>query len=752
MPHTVQLPDGRSVDFPETMNDADINSAVKGIVGDAQPSATPVMDAVRQDDANKQPGALSQTGKKIKDAWDWMWHSDATQNLPGMKSESQKLTDIQDSTQEAQPSTDPYALNPRFLSPQTQDIIRRTLAGTERDLAAVSPGQGALYATGGLGAAGVKPAQAAMTALSPVFAAQTAMQTGQGVKKIAKGNVMGTSQETGGLSDLASAGSNIALMGAGKGQEGVDIARNALNGKALLRSSGDILDRNIFTAKKQIRDTEAKVGESVGQLTKSIEAGDVQDTQKTGRSINIADIWPKIQSIMEDFKTGGRDTSRFNLIQEAILKQGPSLSWKQLHDIQMELGSTWAKAPEGTRDAGALNALRETIANRLQQRSEEIGQGEQHEAYTTRWSTLKKYENDGILGKLLDSPTSEKFMDTIRNPRTEGDLTRTMDDLSQFGLPKDFVKNIIKQNQSLHNYVKIASGDPQVGIGGKFKAVGQAMKQHPVIGIPAVLTGATLGGAVGTPLGPMGHTVGATAGAVGALRLLNRVAAAREVARQGAPSLKGPMAATAHVQPVVSPQATKPINPNLLNEVTSALINQDVPKDEARIQARAAVAKHDNFNDAFNEAIRRPTQEVKAQGIQQAKTAQQPSGKFSFTSGQPVKNASGVYDYPIWQDGKRVGHARIAITPEGKADVGWIGPDDRKSGKSIDLGVSGTKQLMEQFKKEHPEVTGFSGKRLSGAHATDTGHGKQEIKAPKTEEENVKALNVRRALKIARKK
>lgn len=694
MPHTVQLPDGRSVDFPETMSDSEINSAVQGLVGSPQSSATPVMDAIRQDDQNRQPGALSQTGQKIKNAWDWMWHSNATENIPGMKSESQKLTDIQDSPQQAQPSSDPYALNPRFLSPETQDIIRRTLAGTERDFAALSPGELGMMATGGAAAGGLKPAQAIMKMLLPVFAAQTAIQTGQGAKKLSQGNVMGTSQETGGLSDLANAGSNLALMGAGGGQEGLDTTREFFK-SGLASSAHDILNKNSTLGKKQLWDAHAKVGERVGQLVNDITAADYQAQQKGDPGINISDIWGKIQKIADDYKAGGKDTPKFNVIQDAILKQNPNVSWKQLHDMQMELGSSWAKSPEGTRDSGALNALRDAISQKLSQRASDLGRGKQYEAYNTLWRTLKGYEGDGAMGKLLNAPAGKDFFDIMRDPKFSADLTRTVDSLSKFGLPEKYLQTLTKTNQPLHDYVKIAGGT-QLGFGGKMRAAGEAIKQHPLTGLPAVAAGATVGSALSPPGTQM---IGGGMGAIGTLRAMNRWGAAGEVARQGRPSLKGEMTDAAQVQPVGGGQ--KPpnvsIDPKLVNEVTSALVNQGVPKSEASVRARAAVEKHGNFNDAFNLAIRRP-QEVKAQAIQKVKQPQ--SSSPATVSVTPLSERPGKKILAAKSGEERIG--QVSLTPINEVQQGayeistsQIKPSFRGEGKGKEM----YRQVIDYAKK-----------------------------------------------------
>lgn len=98
----------------------------------------------------------------------------------------------------------------------------------------------------------------------------------------------------------------------------------------------------------------------------------------------------------------------------------------------------------------------------------------------------------------------------------------------------------------------------------------------------------------------------------------------------------------------------------------------------------------------------------------------------------PVPNAPGVNDYPILDaSGNRLGHARIAIDPDGTAEVGWLGPDNRAGGAPLNLGPGGVKELMRQFSAQNPEIKRFTGKKLSGTHATETGHGTQTIPLPK---------------------
>lgn len=69
----------------------------------------------------------------------------------------------------------------------------------------------------------------------------------------------------------------------------------------------------------------------------------------------------------------------------------------------------------------------------------------------------------------------------------------------------------------------------------------------------------------------------------------------------------------------------------------------------------------------------------------------------------PVPNAPGVQDFPILDSkGNRLGHARISIDQEtGRADVGWLGPDER-TGQPLDLGREGIASLLNQFKEQNP--------------------------------------------------
>jgi hypothetical protein len=98
---------------------------------------------------------------------------------------------------------------------------------------------------------------------------------------------------------------------------------------------------------------------------------------------------------------------------------------------------------------------------------------------------------------------------------------------------------------------------------------------------------------------------------------------------------------------------------------------------------------------------------------QMGRVTGQPEAKQTFSLGQPtpVQGAPDVMEYPINKGGSRVGHARVAIKPDGTADVGWLGPDKRGAGGNLGLGSEGVKELMRQIKRDHPEIKRFSGLR-----------------------------------------
>lgn len=160
-----------------------------------------------------QPGLLSR-----------IWNFNFSKYLPGYQAETEKLRGIQNSTNEAGPlqltkASDafeaPGMLALHAISPRAYDITKRTIAGTEEDLATDQSKLGnlALAAVGGAAASGSALASRLLLLLSPVFAYQGGKQVVQGGKKIA--GAANNNERAEGAAEVAGGLGNLTLLGAG---------------------------------------------------------------------------------------------------------------------------------------------------------------------------------------------------------------------------------------------------------------------------------------------------------------------------------------------------------------------------------------------------------------------------------------------------------------------------------------------------------------------------------------------------------
>src|SRR4029077_10900672 len=150
--------------------------------------------------------------------------------------------------------------------------------------------------------------------------------------------------------------------------------------------------------------------------------------------------------------------------------------------------------------------------------------------------------------------------------------------------------------------------------GGRIAAISRAVKENPAVSVPAVGAGSTLGAGIGSLVMPgYGTAAGGALGAVGAMKLVERMAASKAMRKLGGiPEDVNPLAAASKVKPVgdgATPTAQQramspkpaPIPTVNEEEVVSALTNQGYPRKTARTMAQAAI--QDNPHD-FDAALR----------------------------------------------------------------------------------------------------------------------------------------------------
>lgn len=352
----------------------------------------------------------------------------------------------------------------------------------------------------------------------------------------------------------------------------------------------DTLNKAADAAKQKLWDAHNMVSARVGMLKDDIANADIQDGEP---KIPIGDLIPKIDQLASDYKAAGGALPSFDKAVKAIAnRDNPYLTFEEAADLRTEIGSLSAKAAKGTRDAGATAELEQALKQKLTDRANELDMSKQFESYNGLWSTLKGYEESGPIGKLQNAQSGYDFFNALRDPKTGAALRRSVDSLSDFGLPKNFASNLIKDNGKLHDYTR-ATGGP-MNVMGKIKA----FARHPVAGGLGYVAGHAVGG-----------FVGGTLGAIGGAKLADNLSAMREFRKLGVtPDTTGEMKQF-DAKPSGKPleRGAQP-DPTVKNELIQALKSQGLDSKSATAAAIRAIQKNPkgDFGQLFSDAIRRP--------------------------------------------------------------------------------------------------------------------------------------------------
>jgi len=480
----------------------------------------------------------------------------------------------------------------------------------------------------------------------------------------------------------------------------------------LMESSHRMLSDAATKTKQLVGGTvHQNVSQHFGRLADDVAAADYAESAKTGKKIDLSDIWESVLKHADDY-AAGKTTPNFNAISDAIQKRPVEVSFKELHDLSKEVGQRWDKAQTGTRDAGAATQALNDIRGKLDARAKEVGRGQQWDAAKAIWSTLKEYEGNGALNKLLNTPIDpvapggvseggKQFFDQLRDPANQAKFKEINKALEPYGMPENYFTDLAKSHAPLHNMVAgTASGG---GIFGRTKAALRAVKENPAVGIPAVATGTAVGSALG---GPIGGTVGAIAG----LKGVERISAANAVRKLGGvPPEVNPMAEASKVKPVgasapveAAPVAQqKPMSPKAApvptvneDEVVSALNNLGYPRKTARSMAQAAI--QDNPHD-FDAALK------------QAISGKSVSGAKAETISE-TKPESGTYVRPSQVTPQKIADqvkAAKSGQPDTRADVHKAQKADMEKETAVTSAkvAAGDTADFQQAKKELPNAS-----------------------------------------------
>lgn len=514
--HTVKLPDGRSVQFPASMSDQDINDAVGGIVNpsSAKAPAASAQTAPVPDDPDNAPisGAYRRAGKSLVGG-----AVEGVKALAGMPGQIyHAFSDAPQSDEEkgqlAMEGPGGLAVRRLLLNPQVNEYNKAKQAA-EQGNTSESMGHSI--------AAGVPVIGPLAAHLGEVGGKDPARALGEGLTYLAAPKVAGAAMDA--VPKVA------------------PVAR-AMFQSDLAATSHDILNKGAVDVKSKLWDAHNQVSQRVGQLKNDIASADYQAGPP---SIPTADLQSKVLDLSDKYRASDSNTPAFSTAAKRIADLPANLSFKDLADLKSEIGTKWSKTPDGTPDSAAINELRSTIDQKLSDRATDLDRTKQYGAFNKLWSTLMGYESDGVMGKLLNADNGAKFMDVLKDPANKAELARTVDSLQNFGLDPDTLKNFQQAHEPLHNFVN------QNGMN-RLRLV----LQNPTTSLPGMIAGGAIGAATGIPGGAY---LGGTGGALAGARLPARFGAARAVADLGAPALTGEMSEAAQVKPVGS--GDKPIPP-----------------------------------------------------------------------------------------------------------------------------------------------------------------------------------------------
>lgn len=356
------------------------------------------------------------------------------------------------------------------------------------------------------------------------------------------------------------------------------------------------------------------------RLTNDVIAADYA----SGKKIPINDIWEEALKHADDY-AAGKATPKFNAIVQDIQNRPTELTWKELHDVQKNIDKAASTATEGSRDAGAVTSIRKSIADKLNAKAEEVGQGQKWDAAKTIWRTLKEYQDEGVLNRLLKTggdPVSpgavgeggKQFFDVLTDKANQPKLREINKGFESYGLPANYFQNIVAQHAPLHDFLNVQEGS---------MSRLQLLRKHPAAALPGMVVGGGIGAASHIPAASfVGGTVGAAAGVKGAAKL--RAAAAME-RLGGRPEVSSPLTEAAKVEAVNTGQTPAPpaaaAGAVSMDELTDALKSLGYKKADAANLARQGISEHPNdFNAALKRAMQGPSAASKAADLQKVKS------------------------------------------------------------------------------------------------------------------------------------
>lgn len=434
--HTVTLPDGRSVDFPSTMGDAEINSAVQKIVGGA-PKAPPAAE---------------------ENIWKRVGRGAALGTAQGLG------------------------------IPETQTPVSdffKGFYGQAKDTLSRVGSEAQQYGIGGV------PGAEAVRAIKGA---------GSGLYGAGKETVSGIEQKDPEqiAHGAASFGTQaLMLRGLMKAPQALveDFGKNLSESGRLLKqmdaiNRGQVQVVNEFV-RKPLATLDAKVTEEVGGHVKAAVDADRAHMAQTGTQVGLVNAVDAASAANAKLAKMGPIVFPMNLTSMIEEAQRP-MTLNEAKSLTTDVGRAASTLTRqgNMRPASVMNELYEGLHKATQTRADELGTGKSWQQYINLHRSFMKLSS-GLMGELVDEPVHAKAMGKLVDPERATEWNELRDELDKRGIDTASFEKAREYAQDMSRLVKTT--------GNMFFTKVKAIINHPFTAAPAAIAASEVGRYTGLP-------------------------------------------------------------------------------------------------------------------------------------------------------------------------------------------------------------------------------------------------------------
>lgn len=421
--HTVTLPDGRSVDFPTSMSDADINAAVGKIVG--TPTRTPTAaDPFGFSTTGTGGGteaemlrrhARSRAGKDFgpePGVMPWLERQGAGA-LGAVGEMAQSIPSLLKTAASFGPSSPPSAMLSEQESP-TKPADVQGVVGPQME----QWGKGA-------GTTGVESLAHRGAALLP-FVGPMAAESGEslGRGEVGRAAVYGAA----------------ALQGKRPFASPEEFAKNLSESGRLLKQADAINQAQVQVVNNHVRGPlarlDAAVNNEIGQHVKAAVDADRAHMQASGTQVGLVSGAKAVEAANAKMGTiGGGSMALPTNVSGLLTEAARPMTLNEAKSLSTDVGRTAAALTRqgNLRQAAVLNELYNGLHEATQARANELGAGKSWKQYIDLTRSYKGLQ-EGLAGELVDEPVHAKVMEKLIDPKRGTEWNELRDELSKRGI------------------------------------------------------------------------------------------------------------------------------------------------------------------------------------------------------------------------------------------------------------------------------------------------------------------------------